>query len=72
MSLLNNKKYEYSLSTNNLCYNDDIIGKTEEELKINYLNNLAGENIINKEIKQQNIKKLLLLNEKSIENKKIR
>ena len=72
LSLLNNKKYEYSLSTNNLCYNDDIIGKTEEELKINYLNNLAGENIINKEIKQQNIKKLLLLNEKSIENKKIR
>ena len=72
LSLLNNKKYEYSLSTNNLCYNDNIIGKTEEELKINYLNNLAGENIINKEIKQQNIKKLLLLNEKSIENKKIK
>ena len=71
LPFLRNKKFEYSLSTQNinLFYGNNIIDETDEEINENKVNNVADKNRINKDIKNKNIKKKILLKEKENENK---
>ena len=71
LPFLRNKKFEYSLSTQNinLFYGNNIIDETDEEINENNINNILDKNKINKDIKHKNIKKKFLLKEKENENK---
>ena len=66
LPLLNSKRNENSINTNNIYYSDNIIDETEEDINLDYQNALASKEIINKEENQKNIKKLIFLKEKEI------
>ena len=72
LPFLRNKKFEYSLSTQNinLFYGNNIIDETDEEINDNNINNIEDKNRINKDIKNKNIKKIILLKEREKENEK--
>ena len=72
LPFLRNKKFEYSLSTQNinLFYGNNIIDETDEEIDDNNINNLEDKNKINKDIKNKNIKKIILIKEREKENEK--
>ena len=67
LPILHNKKFEYSLSTQNinLVRGNKIIDEIEEEINEN---NIKNKNKINKNYKNKNIKNIILLKEKENEN----
>ena len=71
LPFLHNKKFEYSLSTQNinLFYGNNIIDETDEEINENNINKILDKKKINKDIKHKNIKKKFLFKEKENENK---
>ena len=71
LPFLHNKKFEYSLSTQNinLFYGNNIIDETDEEINENNVNNIREKNKFNKDINNKNIKKIIFLKEKENENK---